>query len=262
MAPVRQSAATQSATPPDAPVLVTHGLSKRFGGLHAVRDVSIALRAGELHCVIGPNGAGKSTLTNLLSGELAPSSGTIQLDGRDVSAEPVWRRAALGIGRSYQRTNIFPSLAVLENVRLAAQARSAGSLAGDARLRRDLVDKAAEALARVGLSWAHARQANALSHGAQRQLEIAMALATGPKVLLLDEPLAGMGSEEGVEMAELIRKLAADHAVLLIEHDMDAVFRVADILTVMVDGAVLATGSPPEIRTNAHVQRAYLGGHA
>ncbi len=251
---------TASATPP---VLETRGLGRRFGGLHAVRDVSMALRVGELHCVIGPNGAGKSTLINLLSGDLAPSAGSILLDGRDVTHEPVWRRAALGIGRSYQRTNIFPSLTVLENARLAAQARkAAGGLMARADSRLDLVEHAKAALHRVGLQWLHERPAEALSHGAQRQLEIAMALATQPKVLLLDEPLAGMGSEESIEMATLIRKLAADHAVLLIEHDMDAVFRVADTMTVMVDGAVLASGAPAAIRANAQVQRAYLGGRA
>lgn len=244
------------------PVLETRHLGRRFGGLQAVRDVSITLRIGELHCVIGPNGAGKSTLTNLLSGELPVSAGTITLEGRDVTREPVWRRAQLGIGRSYQRTNIFHPLTVLENTRLAAQSRHAGSTLAPASRRTDLTDAAAAALARVGLAWAHHKVAGALSHGAQRQLEIAMALATAPKVILLDEPLAGMGSEESAAMAELIRSLAADHAILLIEHDMDAVFRVAATMTVMVDGAVLASGSPAEIRANAEVQRAYLGGHA
>ncbi len=248
--------------PQAPPILETRALGRRFGGLQAVRDVSLTLQVGELHGVIGPNGAGKSTLTNLLSGDLAPTSGTIHLDGRDVTQTSVWRRAGLGIGRSYQRTNIFPALTALENVRLAAQASSRGSVLQAAEARRDLFDAAAGRLDRVGLGWARERLASALSHGAQRQLEIAMALATGPKVLLLDEPLAGMGSEESAEMAGLIRSLAADHAVLLIEHDMDAVFRIADRLTVMVDGAVLASGTPAEIRTSAEVQRAYLGGHA
>jgi branched-chain amino acid transport system ATP-binding protein len=244
------------------PILETRALGRRFGGLQAVRDVSIALRVGELHGVIGPNGAGKSTLTNLLSGDLAPTSGTILLEGRDVTHEPVWRRARLGIGRSYQRTNIFPELTALENVRLAAQAGAGGSLFQRAERRADLVEAAQARLTRVGLGWAAAKPANALSHGAQRQIEIAMALATGPKVLLLDEPLAGMGSEESTTMATLIKSLATDHAVLLIEHDMDAVFRVADVLTVMVDGAVIASGTPEAIRSDAAVQRAYLGGHA
>ena len=244
------------------PILTTRDLGRRFGGLQAVRDVSLALHIGELHGVIGPNGAGKSTLTNLLSGDLTPTSGIIHLDGREVTHEPVWRRARLGIGRSYQRTNIFPPLTALENVRLAAQAHAHGSVLRSAGARRDLVDHAATQLDRVDLRWAGERPASALSHGAQRQLEIAMALATNPKVLLLDEPLAGMGSEESAQMASLIKSLAADHAVLLIEHDMDAVFRVADRLTVMVDGAVLASGPPDEIRANLEVQRAYLGGHA
>lgn len=247
---------------PAPPILETRALGRRFGGLQAVRDVSMALRTGELHGVIGPNGAGKSTLTNLLSGDLAPTSGTIHLDGRNVTAEPVWQRARLGIGRSYQRTNIFPQLSALENVRLAAQARARGAAMQPAEKRTDLVEVARSQLLRVGLGWAAEKPASALSHGAQRQLEIAVALATGPKVLLLDEPLAGMGGEESAEMATLIKSLAADHAVLLIEHDMDAVFRVADVLTVMVDGAVLASGAPEAIRGNPDVQRAYLGGHA
>jgi branched-chain amino acid transport system ATP-binding protein len=233
-------------------VLTTEVLSRSFGGLRAVSDVSLTLARGELHAVIGPNGAGKSTLVNLLSGELAPTTGRIRLGALDVTHLPVNRRVHLGIARSFQRTNIFAPLSMLENVRLAAQAVGGGDLAARARA----------ALERVGLPLAHHRAAGVLSHGQQRQLEIAMALVSQPKVLLLDEPLAGMGQEEGDRMARLLQGLAKEHAVLLIEHDMDFVFKVADRMTVMVEGAVLASGRPAEVRANAAVQTAYLGGHA
>jgi branched-chain amino acid transport system ATP-binding protein len=248
----------------DTPLLETRMLCRSFGGLRAVRDVSLTLCAGELHAVIGPNGAGKSTLTNLLSGELAPTSGAVLFAGVDISAVPVHARVHLGIARSFQRTNILADLTARENVRLAAQAIHGGGrrvIEASARA-HDLVARAEAALARVGLDWAVQRAARTLSHGAQRQLEIAMALATDPKVILLDEPLAGMGQEEGARMALLLRDLAREHAVLLIEHDMDFVFQVADRMTVMVDGGVLASGPPAEIRGNAAVQSAYLGGHA
>jgi len=246
-----------------APLLATSALCRRFGALEAVRDVALDLRRGQLHAVIGPNGAGKSTLVNLLSGELPPSSGSIRLDGSDVAGLPVWRRARLGIGRSYQRTNIFASLSVLENTRLGAQARlGGGQLTAPVAAAEDLRASARQALARVGLSAQESRIAGLLSHGEQRQLEIAMALATSPRVLLLDEPLAGMGPEESRRMSTLLKSLAREHAVLLIEHDMDVVFEVADWMTVMVDGAVLAAGPPAAIRANAAVQNAYLGGEA
>src|SRR5581483_11954058 len=212
------------------------------GGLVAVRDVSISLRAGELHAVIGPNGAGKTTLVSMLSGEIRPTSGRIELMGREVAGEPAWRMTSFGIGRSFQRTNIFATLSVLENVRLAVQAVAA--------------------LRRVGLAEVAGRLAGTLSHGEQRQLEIAMALASEPKVLLLDEPLAGMGPEESQRMTALLKDLAREHALLLIEHDMDFVFAVADWMTVMAEGAVLAAGKPEAIRANTAVQDAYLGGHA
>ena len=249
----------RSSTPP---VLVTHNLTRRFGGLVAVRDISIALHPGELHAVIGPNGAGKTTLVNMLSGEIAPSAGRIELAGEDVGGSPAWRMTRAGIGRSFQRTNIFAALPVLENVRLAAQASP--KLRSNPFLRasraKPLIDCALAALRRVGLS--PERIAGTLSHGEQRQLEIAMTLASDPKVLLLDEPLAGMGPEESARITDLLRGLAREHAILLIEHDMDVVFAVADWMTVMVDGAMLAEGRPAEIRTNAAVQQAYLGGHA
>jgi len=247
-----------------APVLATHGLSRHFGGLVAVHDVSISLRQGELHAVIGPNGAGKTTLVNMLSGEIKPTAGRVELDGREVAGEPAWRMTRLGVGRSFQRTNIFLSFSVLENVRLAAQAMGvpAARLFRTAAREPGLIERAECALGRVGLTDVSASIAGTLSHGEQRQLEIAMALASDPKVLLLDEPLAGMGPEESQRMTGLLKELAREHAVLLIEHDMDVVFAVADWMTVMAEGAVLAEGRPEAIRANTAVQDAYLGGHA
>jgi branched-chain amino acid transport system ATP-binding protein len=243
-----------------AAVLSTQGLSRHFGGLVAVRDVSIALNHGELHAVIGPNGAGKTTLVNMLSGALAPSAGRILLADRDVAGEPAWRMSRLGVGRSFQRTNIFAPLSVLENVRLAVQAvRDGLNPLKRADRQWDLVAQAKASLARAGLADLANRNAGSLSHGEQRQLEIAMALAGNAKVLLLDEPLAGMGVEESQRMVDLLRALARQHAVLLIEHDMDVVFAVADWMTVMAEGSVLAAGKPAAIRANAHVQEAYLG---
>ena len=227
-------------------LLDAENLSRNFGGLRAVRNVSLKLSQGELHAVIGPNGAGKSTLVNLLSGEIPVSGGTIKLAGQDVTRLPVHARVKQGIARSFQRTNIFKDMTALENVRLAAQAvhTPKGALFRSAAKASDLVDRAHAALKRAGLQYFTDRIAGTLSHGAQRQLEIAMTLATAPKVLLLDVPLAGMGQEEGERIALLLRSLANDHAVLLIEHDMDFVFRVADRMTVLVDGGVLAEGKP------------------
>lgn len=244
-------------------VLTTDGLAKSFGGLAAVRDITIRLDKGELHAVIGPNGAGKSTLINLLAGEFAPTHGRILLEGRDITRLPAHARVHRGIARSFQRTNILPSLSMVENVRLAVQAvRAKGRAALQwASTATDLVEMANTALARAGLNEGFHRTAGTLAHGQQRQLEIAMALASEPKVLLLDEPLAGMGPEEGERMVALLKSLARDHAVLLIEHDMDFVFRVADQMTVMVEGVVLASGRPADVRANKAVQTAYLGGH-
>ena len=246
------------------PTLETSGLSKSFGGLRAVRDVTLNLYAGELHALIGPNGAGKSTLVNLLSGEFRPTAGSIRLLGEDVTGQSPWSMTRLGVARSFQRTNIFRHLSVLENVRLAVQAREATPkrLWQLADRESGIIEGARHSLARVGLSSAEARVAGTLSHGEQRQLEIAMTLATSPKVVVLDEPLAGMGQEEGERMALLLKSLVEDHAVLLVEHDMDFVFRVADWLTVLVEGMVLAEGKPEDIRANSDVQKAYLGGHA
>lgn len=244
-------------------ILATETLSKSFGGLRAVNDVTLSLDIGELHAVIGPNGAGKSTFVNLLTGQLKPTSGRILLEGRDITGTPAWRMPHLGIARSFQRTNILKSLTVLENVRLAAQAVKLGPgriLAKPAR-ETALIETARRAINRVGLIGFDRIPSGRLSHGAQRQLEIAMALAVDPKVLLLDEPLAGMGQEEGERMAVLLQSLAKEHALLLIEHDMDFVFRVADRMTVLVEGQVLASGKPADVRADAAVQSAYLGGH-
>ncbi|HYC14243.1 MAG TPA: ABC transporter ATP-binding protein [Stellaceae bacterium] len=244
------------------PVLRTEALSKRFGGLAAVSEVSIDLRHGEVHAVIGPNGAGKTTLINLLSGNFAPSSGSIRFDGREIAGLAADRVARLGIARSYQRTTVFRDFSAFENCRLAAQARLPSSMRfiRPALSNRALAETARRSLALVGLEGAAGRLASALSHGEQRQLEIAMTLAMEPKVLLLDEPLAGMGAEESRRMVTLIAALAARHAILLVEHDMDAVFSIAQRLTVMVNGRVLESGTPEAIRESAAVQEAYLGG--
>jgi branched-chain amino acid transport system ATP-binding protein len=236
-------------------------LTRRFGGLTAVDGVSIGLRIGEVHAVIGTNGAGKSTLINMLSGELRASSGTIELDGVPIGAWSQPKRARAGLGRSYQRTTIFPTFTALENCRLAAQAARPRPWAVWESARRCEISLAAarSALAAVGLGHDVARQAGLLSHGGQRQLEIAMCLATHPRALLLDEPLAGMGAEETERMLALLTGLKADHAILLVEHDMDAVFRIADRITVMVNGAVIASDTPSLIRANPAVQLAYLG---
>ena len=239
-------------------------ISKTFGGLIAVDNVSLELRRGEIHALIGTNGAGKSTLINVLTGELRGANGRVELDGQDISAWPQHRRARAGLGRSYQRTNIFPGFTVFENCRLAAQARTPRPWAWwEAAAACPASGAAArEAARRAGLDDRLDRQAGLLSHGQKRQLEIAMCLATGPQVLLLDEPLAGMGAEETDRMLQLLAELRPGHALLLVEHDMDAVFRVADRITVMVDGRTIASGSPAAVRADAGVQAAYLGGHA
>jgi len=241
--------------------LRTEALSRAFGGLTAVSGVTLECRSGAVHAVIGPNGAGKTTLINMLSGDLAPSAGRIVLFGEDVTGLPPERISQRGVGRSYQKTNIFLGFSAFENCRLAAQSRLPSSMRFLRRAERyhGVNAAAAHALAAAGLGQRGDLQAAALSHGEQRQLEIAMTLATAPRVLLLDEPLAGMGAEESARMVTLIRELKERHAVLLVEHDMDAVFAVADVLTVMVNGTVLASGRPSEIRANREVQRAYLG---
>jgi branched-chain amino acid transport system ATP-binding protein len=242
-------------------VLATHALSKRFGGLAAVNDVSLELRSGEIHAVIGPNGAGKTTLVNLLSGDLKPTGGSIMLGERDVTRLGAEKRGLLGIGRSYQKTMIFPDASVFENVRLAVQAHGAAPLSFRRRAASEegLREHAMLALVKVGLGDRPHARANALSHGEQRQLEIAMVIATNPKVALLDEPLAGISGADSRAMTAFIGQLRAGRAVLLVEHDMDAVFAVADRLTVMADGKVIASGLPDEVRRHPAVRAAYLG---
>ncbi len=242
-------------------LLSVSALTRRFGGLVAVDAVSLDLAVGEVHAVIGTNGAGKSTLINLLSGEIAPSSGSVRLAGDEITGWSQPRRARAGIGRSYQRTTIFPAFTVHENCRLAAQARmprpwAVWQAAAGCDESRAAADAALDA---AGLADYAQRIAGTLSHGAKRQLEVAMCLATGPRVLLLDEPLAGMGAEETERMLALLARLKATHAVLLVEHDMDAVFRIADRITVMVNGTVIASGAPAVIRSDPEVQLAYLG---
>ena len=241
--------------------LAASRLTRRFGGLVAVDDVSIELRRGQIHAVIGTNGAGKSTLINLLAGELRPTSGAISLRGDPLVRERPHRLARLGIGRTFQRSNVFPEFSTFENCRLAAQARFPRVWALHERAARCRTSSgaAARALAAVGLSARGDVPAGLLSHGERRELEIAMCLATDPTVLLLDEPLAGMGAEESQRVLELLRRLKPERAILLVEHDMDAVFAVADVITVMADGAVLASGAPETVRNDAAVREAYLG---
>lgn len=242
-------------------LLAAEGLTRLFGGLAANRDVSLSLARGEVHALLGPNGAGKSTCINLLSGDLPVTSGRVLLRGQDITALPNHRRSLAGVGRSYQRTNIFAKFTAFENCRLAAQSRDprAWRILSDAHGTVALRDRARAALEQAGLGARADIVAATLSHGEQRQLEIAMVLATGAAVLLLDEPLAGMGSEESARMIELLKQLRPAHAILLVEHDMDAVFEVADRVTVMVEGRVLESGPPAQIRASAAVREAYLG---
>jgi branched-chain amino acid transport system ATP-binding protein len=242
-------------------LLIAKNLTKRFGGLAAVNDISITLLRNTIHAVIGPNGAGKSTLTNLLSGDLPPTTGSVHLMGHDVTGATPEKISRTGLGRSYQKTNIFLPLSAWDNVLLAAQSRAQHALrwlsaAGDFTATNAL---AAKAIEQAGLKDRMHMTAAAMSHGEQRQLEIAMALATQPQVLLLDEPLAGMGNAEAEKMIALLQTLKTDHAILLVEHDMDAVFALADQLTVMVNGQMIASGAPAAVRANAAVQAAYLG---
>lgn len=246
----------------DAEVLLSaRSLTKRFGGLAAVSDVSVDLWRDRIHAVIGPNGAGKSTLTNLLSGDLAPTTGTVALAGKDVTGQSPAAISRGGLGRSYQKTNIFAPFTVMENVRLAAQSRTPQAHRWLSRAAGFSVinQRTEQAIELAGLTDRTHAVAGTISHGEQRQLEIAMTLATDPQVLLLDEPLAGMGVAEAERMVELLLKLKKNHAIMLVEHDMDAVFALADHLTVMVNGQVIASGSPAEVRADRGVQAAYLG---
>jgi ABC-type branched-subunit amino acid transport system ATPase component len=251
-------------TPGEAPVaaLQADGLVKRFGALVATDHLSLALMPGEIHAVIGPNGAGKSTLIHLLAGTLRADAGTLLLDGADVTRMPAHRRVAAGLSRSYQITNVFKRFSVLDNLLLAVQAHDGGSFRfwRPRAAERHLYD-AAHCLAReCGLDEsALGRPADTLPHGEQRKLEFALALASRPSVLLLDEPMAGMGPDETARLADLIEAMRGRAAMLLVEHDMEAVFRLADRISVLVYGRIIATGTPEHIRNAPAVQQAYLG---
>jgi branched-chain amino acid transport system ATP-binding protein len=241
-------------------LLEIDALTKRFGGVVASDGISLALTRG-LHAVIGPNGAGKTTLIGQLTGEIVPDAGCIRFDGGDITALPVYRRSQLGLARSFQITSLFPDFTVLDNVALAVQAHAGHSFRFWRDVRRDAVlrEPAKQALRRVGLAARFDVPVAGLSHGEHRQLELAMALATKPRVLLLDEPMAGMGPEDSARMVAMLRELKRELPILLIEHDMEAVFALADRITVLVYGRVIASGYPAAIRADAAVRQAYLG---
>jgi branched-chain amino acid transport system ATP-binding protein len=246
-------------------LLETHGLTKSFGALTAVNAVDLRVDAGTLHSIIGPNGAGKTTLFNLLTGTFPPSSGTLYLDGKDVTGTPSHRIAHLGLARSFQRTNVFPAFTLLDNVWIAAFARNA-SRRGLSWRRTDsyaeTMERSRAALADVGLADKSLQLAREISHGEQRQLELAIALAAAPRVLLLDEPAAGLSPEETRRMVALVKSLKGRYTIVLIEHKMDIIMGVSDRISVMHFGALIAEGTPAEIQRNADVRRAYLGGMA
>lgn len=241
-------------------LLETIELQKSFGGVTATDSVSLQVEEGECHAVIGPNGAGKTTLISQLSGMLPPDSGQIRFHGNDITNEPAQRRSHLGLARSFQITSVFMGLSVLDNVALAVQAHQGHSFRFWKPAQKDeaLRQPAMEMLERVGIADRANDLASVMSHGERRQLEIAMALATGPHMLLLDEPMAGMGPEESARMVEFLKGLEG-MTTLLVEHDMDAVFALADRISVMVYGRLIATGAPEEIRANEDVRQAYLG---
>lgn len=244
-----------------AALLQVERLTKRFGGLVAVRDVALEVATREIHAVIGPNGAGKSTLIDMLSGDLRPSAGSIRLAGTEIAGWSADRIARLGVGRSYQRANIFPRFTAFENCRLSAQSRLPRPMRffRPAEAYSAPKARAERALRLARLEGRGGSLAGTLSHGEKRQLEIAMTIASEPRLLLLDEPLAGTGAEEATVIVALLEDLAKDHAILLVEHDMDAVFALATRITVMVDGVVIASGDPAWVRADPAVQEAYLG---
>ncbi len=244
-------------------LLRTENVTKAFGALTAVNGVSLEVEAGSLHSIIGPNGAGKTTLFNLFTGQLTPTSGRIVFDGRDITGTPSHRVAHLGIARSFQRTNVFPALSLLDNVWIAAFARR-GSWRGFAWRRADrypeVTERALAALRDVGLQDRANQLAREISHGEQRQLELAIALAAAPRLLLLDEPAAGLSPDETQRMVALVRGLKGRYTIVLIEHKMDIIMGVSDRVSVMHFGSLIAEGTPAEIQRNADVRRAYLGG--
>ena len=243
------------------PLLRVENLVRRFGGIAATDNVSLDVSSGELHAIIGPNGAGKTTLISQLTGQLLPHAGTIRLAGQDITHVPAYRRSALGLARSFQITSLLLDFTALDNVALAAQAHDGHSFRfwGDARKESRLRESAMTALDRVGLGSRADTLVSRLSHGEQRELELAVALATKPQVLLLDEPMAGLGITESARMVRLLQELRREVTIVLVEHDMDAVFALADRITVLVYGRVIASDAPAAIRANEEVRRAYLG---
>jgi branched-chain amino acid transport system ATP-binding protein len=243
------------------PLLCVEKLVRRFGGIVATDNVSLDVARGELHAIIGPNGAGKTTLISQLTGQLLPHSGAIRLAGADITRVPAYRRSALGLARSFQITSLLSDFTALDNVALAAQAHDGHSFRfwGNARKESGLRNTALAALERVGLGRRADTLVSQLSHGEQRELELAVALATSPQVLLLDEPMAGLGITESARMVKLLQELRREVTIVLVEHDMDAVFALADRISVLVYGRVIASGRPSEIRQNEEVKRAYLG---
>jgi branched-chain amino acid transport system ATP-binding protein len=242
-------------------LLEIEALTKRFGGVIASDAISLSIAPGELHAVIGPNGAGKTTLIGQLTGEITPDGGRIRFAGRDITALPVYRRSRLGLARSFQIASLFSDFSALDNVALAVQAHAGHSFRFWRDARRDpaLREPAGAALARAGLDARADISVANLSHGERRQLEIAMALVTQPQLLLLDEPMAGMGPEESARLVQTLRQIKGGVGVLLIEHDMDAVFALADRISVLVYGRVIASGEADAIRADAAVREAYLG---
>jgi len=246
-------------------LLETQSLTKSFGALRAVNDVSLSIEAGSLHSIIGPNGAGKTTLFNLLTGTFPPTSGRILLDGRDITGTPAARVAHLGLARSYQRTTVFPAFSLLDNVWVAAFATGKswrGLIWRKTGRYAEVGERARQALADVGLLAKADVPAREISHGEQRQLELAIALAAGPRVLLLDEPAAGLSPDETRKMVSLVRTLKGRYTIVLIEHKIDIIMSVSDRISVMYFGSLIAEGTPEEIQRNAEVRRAYLGGVA
>ena len=248
-----------------APLLHVDNLVKRFGGLAATDHATLQVRRGEIHALIGPNGAGKTTLIHQISGALAPDEGRIVFDGADLTHTAMHQRARLGVVRSYQITSVFTRLTVQDNLALAIQAGNSQAVETSfkfwraARSEHARYARAAEVAERVGLQAQLMQPAGALSHGEQRQLEVGLALATSPKLMLLDEPMAGMGPDESERMVQLLQSLRGDTTLLLVEHDMDAVFRLADTISVLVSGQVIACGTAEQIKNDAAVKRAYLG---
>jgi len=242
-------------------LLQIDGLTKRFDGVVASDNVMLAVPQGELHAIIGPNGAGKTTLIGQLMGEIAPDSGSIRFGGADITKLPTHQRSLLGLARSFQITSLFLDFTALDNVALAVQAHSGHSFRfwRDGRKESELRQPARAALARVGLTERADVVVASMSHGEHRQVELAMALATKPRMLLLDEPMAGMGPDESQRMVKMLREVKQEVTILLIEHDMEAVFALADRITVLVYGRVIASGTPEEIHANEEVRQAYLG---